>query len=174
MSSFLLTCSLLWLTKQDLGLASCGLLWTRRCRSLSLKRSDGVVCSAERPLCLEVKGGVVIVLRMPVCPSHISDGDREEQISTFCTRHLHTCKVIGNRKQQHEKAVKGERIQKIIPNFKKSKYRKLVCAHRSTHLSSPLQLVKHYSIQCVGFTVRFADCNQMNIPYLTFLYRACR
>lgn len=46
-----------------------------------MKKSDGVVCSADAPLCLEVKHGVGIVCWMPVCPSHVSDEDKEEQIS---------------------------------------------------------------------------------------------
>lgn len=73
------TFSLLF-TRQDLvlaGLVSCSLSWTCGWLSLSVTRSDGV----DPPLSLEVTDGVATVLWMPVCPSHVSNGNMVEQMS---------------------------------------------------------------------------------------------
>lgn len=83
---YFLACSLLRFTRQDFVPAGCisgSPLQSRRCLSLSLKSSDGAVCSTDPSTFSMVKDGVGIVRWMPVCSSHVSDEHRDEQISTL-------------------------------------------------------------------------------------------
>lgn len=72
------------------------LLWARGGLLRSLKRSEGAACSEVPRLYLEVEDGDEIVLRMPVCLSHVSDGDMGQQnlpgfYFVFITRTTQVC-----------------------------------------------------------------------------------